>query len=1194
MVVLLRIMVFSLLGLILATGPAIGAGPGSRLDHLEAGFRLLDGGGDHPATARLFQVQLAGSPGDLLAAEGYAMAVARDCSQGRAAQDPEGIPGNEARAAFLEGLRARAEWRFAEAASSFAAAAALAASGGDSLSVRAAQMEQGRALMRAGDLDGAAAVLNLSDNQPDSHPLVLRLDIESAIISADLWNLKGDYAKAEEAYAAALSRAEAAGLVSAQSDCLNGLGSVNSRRRDHEAAVVLFARALTLAQVMDDPFRRAQALTNLAYDETQLRRLSRSRKHLEEAATLARSCGFTRLLGNIEGSFGGLAEIQGDRAGAVGCFRRALEAHLSSRDEFGELGSRQRLAYSLLMMGEYPEAISHYRRCVDLLEELDTRVGGTWIHGGLALAFHKLGNLAEAQVHYRRALELSGDQGDRRSMAWGLDSLGLVRSLRGDYRAALAFFFQAQDLYAELEDSEGLAGVEVSLAGTYRKLGDYDRALEHAGLALDLARSGHYEEVLRGAAGETAAIYTELGRDEEAGHHLREALTIARRWSDRDAEIWSLCALADHHLAGGEKILAAARATEAVGLLQPDGQFFLRARARLLQGRAASDPRQALADMTAALAAARQGGLPDLEWQCLAEMGLAHMALGDRAAALRAESRAMEVVESLRNRAGSDELRRHILRPAIKPFLRAVDLYLAEDPIPADIAAAFACTERSRALTLADRLRSAMAWDGAGDPQAGKEQELLARIGYLQARLQEPGVPADERLALRAEIRKLEDYRIVLPPEAPSSLRGEGRDPAAETPADWCRQLGPRETVLAYFLGEERSRLFIVTREEIAVRPLPDAVEIADKAALFRRIWSLQAAGGSKDTPPADVFAQASRQLHDLLIAPAAEFLQPGGTLVIIPDGALHNLPFGLLEGPNGALVAEHDIFITPSLRTLAYLRQRDKHREGFKAPPLDLLAVGASGTDPGATRVHPFAGTPVDPLPRAAAEARLVGGLFPRSLVLTGPAADERSFKGAPLSDSRIIHIAAHSFVDPQDVRRSFILLQPDFRQIDPAEGSPPGEDGLLQWDEIAGLDLNASLVTLASCRAAGGVLTVGEGITGLTQAFLHAGASVVLASINDVPDGTLGPGLRAFYSHLQEGLPAAEALRRVQAGTGDGSLTGAALTGFVLIGDGNVKLLRNPYSAGVESLWFAGLGAAGLLGLFFCVIRLRRRSNT
>ena len=58
------------------------------------------------------------------------------------------------------------------------------------------------------------------------------------------------------------------------------------------------------------------------------------------------------------------------------------------------------------------------------------------------------------------------------------------------------------------------------------------------------------------------------------------------------------------------------------------------------------------------------------------------------------------------------------------------------------------------------------------------------------------------------------------------------------------------------------------------------------------------------------------------------------------------------------------------------------------------------------------------------------------------------------------------HGDVDPRQVRRSFLLLE---------QNDPAGGDGLLQWDEVAALNLGSSLVTLAACRSAGGVLAVG-----------------------------------------------------------------------------------------------------------------------
>jgi CHAT domain-containing protein len=116
--------------------------------------------------------------------------------------------------------------------------------------------------------------------------------------------------------------------------------------------------------------------------------------------------------------------------------------------------------------------------------------------------------------------------------------------------------------------------------------------------------------------------------------------------------------------------------------------------------------------------------------------------------------------------------------------------------------------------------------------------------------------------------------------------------------------------------------------------------------------------------------------------------------------------------------------------------------------------------------------------------------------------------------------------------------------------------EDGLFQWHEVAGLRLNASLVVLSGCRSAGGVLAYGEGITGLTQAFLYAGAHGVLATQMDVPDRYAGRFMLSFYRRLREGAAAASALRDTQLealGWGDSGQAAFWAT-FVLVGDGNI----------------------------------------
>jgi CHAT domain-containing protein len=211
---------------------------------------------------------------------------------------------------------------------------------------------------------------------------------------------------------------------------------------------------------------------------------------------------------------------------------------------------------------------------------------------------------------------------------------------------------------------------------------------------------------------------------------------------------------------------------------------------------------------------------------------------------------------------------------------------------------------------------------------------------------------------------------------------------------------------------------------------------------------------------------------------------------------------------------------------------------------------------------VLPFTAMPVEPLLHAAREAQRVADLFPASRVLTGAAADERSFKQCPLDRCDILHIAAHGWADDTEVRRSFILLD---EPLDDVPGAPP-EDGLLQWHEAAALPLRASLVTLASCRSADGVLAVGEGVTGLTQAFLDAGATSVLAAQSDVPDWLSRRITETFYVGLRRGLSAAAALREAQREvlTLPEAADGFRWAGFVLVGDGAVTALGSERDGG------------------------------
>jgi len=114
--------------------------------------------------------------------------------------------------------------------------------------------------------------------------------------------------------------------------------------------------------------------------------------------------------------------------------------------------------------------------------------------------------------------------------------------------------------------------------------------------------------------------------------------------------------------------------------------------------------------------------------------------------------------------------------------------------------------------------------------------------------------------------------------------------------------------------------------------------------------------------------------------------------------------------------------------------------------------------------------------------------------------------------------------------------------------------QDGFLRLHDIYGLDLNADLVVLSACETALGREVRGEGLVGLTQGFMYAGARSVIASLWQVPDRATAELMARFYEFLiNEGLNPADALKKAQLASAserrwrDPYFWG----GFVLLGD-------------------------------------------
>ncbi len=1201
---------------------------------------MLDAG-DHAAAELCYTDLLSDAAAELAAAEGLALLREATCAGDTsliaagarivAAGGETGVPDDPARyrAAARRAHHAAARWRrsghFHRAAADFADASRCACAANDTFAgflfaraavtcaVYAGQPALGSAWLASAD--SLLVILGGGVDDPASdrefravHDACERLRLDLQLARAGLASAAGEHARADSLFDDLAAVAAHRGWERLRCDAMLGLAAIHSRRRQTESATAYSRDALNLARELRDRHRQTRALVRLGYDEAQRDDLDAAEAALEDALSLVDACGSGHHRAFVQAGLAAVAEARGDRAQAVAGFREAWATHARLGNETGELGARQRLAYNLLILGHYGEAISQYERCLEILARQDSLVMRNWVLGGLALAYHRLGRLDLAADHYRRSLAVDRRLGDRASEAWALRSLGILFTMRGDCRQALVHIESARVLSDSLGNAREVGDAHAAIAYVHLSLGDFARSREHFEKALALADSMRYDELRRNAASGLTNLCREADRPDEARRYANRALAMARRWHDRSAILESLSDLAELHLEADHRDSALVALAECRRLLDDGGALLLGARIALLEARAAPTHEIARARAEDALALAVKSGLPEREWMALTALADAHAALGDTTAALGDLERALSVVESLRRAVGSDDLRRQMLRAPLAPYERLIALLVAAGREGDPALQALAVTERSRAQLLADRLRDKRALQGEGRPprpatmECEQERELLARLAYLQTRLQDGALPPEQRREILKEALEREnEIRLLrLQREGPQAANSPDALSGVVEPSTLLGALETDEVAISYYLGAEASYAFRVSRSGVVVHLLPARQDLEERVRRFLRLRAT-VTGGSTEHPLADAVARAGRELFSLLLAPSVAGIGNVAPLIIIPDGLLHHLPFAALHDEHGAVLGRHALSLAPSLRTLGFLRQRERSRHLAPPPRFPLIAIGSEGGGAPtgrSERLLPFDGRALAYLPSAAAEARQVASLFPGSILLVGAGATERSVTTSPLHDAAVLHFAAHGHADPRLVTRSFLVLNlPAAGPPSPAEAdatSPAdAEDGLLQWEEIAALPLRARLITLSACRSAGGALAGGEGIIGLTQAFLQAGASCVLATSGDVRDDRVLPFVMAFYEHWRRGLTAQAALRAVhELARQAASVDEQTAAEFVLVGDGSVRIAMPPPAgrSSAHARWLLCLAAAGAAAAAFAWFRRAR----
>ncbi len=331
-------------------------------------------------------------------------------------------------------------------------------------------------------------------------------------------------------------------------------------------------------------------------------------------------------------------------------------------------------------------------------------------------------------------------------------------------------------------------------------------------------------------------------------------------------------------------------------------------------------------------------------------------------------------------------------------------------------------------------------------------------------------------------------------------LRGTGSVPGR--PVDYPRLARKANALLLFYsIAPERSFLWAVTADGITLVLLPGEKTLsADVAAHQRLILS------SRD--PLDEAAPEATQLYRLLVEPVASAMTSKARVIIVSDGPLEQLNFETLVVPGlrpHYLIEDAVLARTPSLRLL----QTEESRSS-PARERSLLVLG-----------DPVSADPEFPmLPFAGKEVASIADLFEpeNRRILTGARAIPSAYRNADPQRFAYIHLAAHAQANSVVPLDSSVVLSAD-----------AGEYKLYARDVIA-VPLNAELVTLSTCRSAGARTFSGEGLVGLSWAFLSAGGKRVIGGLWPVEDASTAELMTDLYRRIASGAEPVAALRQAK----------------------------------------------------------------
>lgn len=871
-------------------------------------------------------------------------------------------------------------------------------------------------------------------------------------------------------------------------------------------------------------------------------------------------------------------------------------------------GGNQRAAAAFLgnlgtvydTLGQYGEALDNYLAALSIDRKLNDLWGlGADLSNVGVIQLH-LGQYGEARKNLEEALTLHRDLGNRRGQAANLSNIGLIHQNLGRYEKALSYYNQALALKQETGDRRGVGLVLSNIGVIHHNLGQYETALDNYRQALAI-----HEDIgdRRGEARDLSnmgLMHNNLGNYKEALAHYEKALTIRQLIGDRRGEAGDLAniGLAYHNLDDFNKALThynkALALHRAIGDRRGEGRD-LSNMGMLFDNM--GEHEQAAEFLRQSLKTVQELGAPESIWRAHRRLGQVEATLYEIQSAIGHYEAALSTIETIREELSAKSARSSYMRGKVYIYDELIEL-LAErhrlDPGGGYGQKALEVFERKQGRLFLEEMGQSGARNFAGIPDniLKKEAELIRkRAGVRDALTQERSKPLD---AMNPErVRQLEaDLADVLADQAKLEAKIQADYPdyyamKYPSPVDvetlQTDVLRPGEIILAYDVRTNTASAWVVSRRHFSMHPIQTRDgQLADMVQQFRdygiQLKSKELRGIKvRFKPPKEVKTPTAPDLYPILFPPSVRealdiaardhAVKTGGgcahspaggggngsLIYIVPTGPLYELPMEALntggETPR-YLIEDHAMAYLSSASLLKILR--DAQARQRQRPDHPLLAF--ANPDYQQETFDAFVPLPDTESEVKAIKEALLAPDAPDPLQLRDKAARSRVFKfneKKTLDDYRYLVFATHGIL-PGEIDRA---TQPALILSDPDPLT--GGEGFLTMADVFGLDLNADLVALTACNTGRGTGVRGEGVMGLTRAFMFAGTPAITVTLWSVESESIKELNVGMFKNLTAHMGRAHALREIKLRMLRGKEKGAWTHPFywapmVLFGDG------------------------------------------